>query len=354
MTESIREFCAESSIDPHVHLREEDEKTMRPLVANLVAGGTDAFFFMPNTEKGLTSAGQVVRYRSFAQNMVPRDKNVVVKPILLVNEQTPLDVIDACVDNDIFDCKFLPLSRTTGSSVHGIRHFQRLLPLGKYCGKRHMRCHYHPETPLMTVDNRDAELVFLQVLDMFLNDTQAVIISEHGTDARCIPTWMEFAKSGRFYVTLTPQHLLTDENDSYGDVRKIFKPPAKTNGDRNSLVQFVEQDHPFVIGASDFAPHPNFAKHVHHGRCACGAYHGKYILPFYAHALDRLVSTPKGVKTFVNFTSRNARKLYGFGPASRKIKFVRRSCTIPMYDKIGPWKVEFFCAGQEILWSMVV
>ncbi len=341
----------EASVDPHVHPREMEKKTMCPLVNTLIMGGCDVMAPMPNTEEGLTVAAKVIKYKKFVEKMIPHHEPVKVLPIVMINEQTTQKMIDECIADNILDGKVYPLNKTT-QSHYGVKHYGRLLPIMKHCGKVGMRRHLHPEHPSVYFDNRDAEFAFLPILEMFLDETEGVIISEHGTDGRCIPHWQAMAKSERFFVTLTPHHLLTDESNSYGDVRKTFKPPVKTIVDRCSLVRLVEEDYPWVMAGSDFAPHDISAKHVHQGRCACGAYHGKFILPFYAHALDRLLLAPKGIKTFVNFTSRNSRKLYNLLPASRKIKLVRKSQKIPLYDKVGPWTVELFMAGETILWQL--
>jgi dihydroorotase len=351
MLKQIHEAEIETPVDLHVHWREENEKTMRSLIAESIAGGADWFAPMPNTKDGLKTAKEVIRYKTLAESFIPPDKKVGILPIVLVNEQTTTEDIDECVDNGIFDCKFYPLGRTT-ESHNGIRDYYKTLPVAKHCGKRKMRRHLHPEIPMMTIDNRDAEYLFLPILDMFLNETEGDIIWEHGSDARCILTWQKFAKSGRFFVSLTPQHLLTDESDSYGDVLKTFKPSAKDNLSRYSLIRLIEENNDWLYGASDFAPHKIDTKHVSFGRCSCGAYHGRYVFPFYAHALDRLLSTPQGMEIFVNFTSRNARRIYKLPPASGKIKLVRKPLLIPLADQIGPLKVGFFMANQEISWQI--
>lgn len=333
----------------HTHLRE--GLMVGPLVQKAVTGGADVLAPMPNTKEGLTTAEQVMHYVKTAQS-APFGKRVTFLPIVMVNEHTSLEVIDQCIEAGIVDCKVYPLNRTT-KSHHGVRHYARLLLVMKHCGKVGMKCHFHPEHPLMLFDNRDAEFAFLPLLDMFLNETEAVIISEHGTDARCISFWQEMAKSGRFYVTLTAHHLASDEDIEFGNVRSVCKPPIKTRSDQQSLVRLVEEGYNWVMAGPDDAPHLRKHKHVNTGGCACGAYTAPFLMQLYAHALGNLLHMPQGVRTFVDFTSHNARILHQLPSASRKITLVKESFLIPLSYKIGPVAVEPFWAGQTIDWNLI-
>ena len=337
----------EALANVHTHLREGD--VVEPLVQKAVEGGADVLGAMPNTSQGLLNAKEVLEYNARAQSFVPHSRKVKFLPILMVNEATSCNIVSECVDNGIFDCKFYPLDRTT-KSHNGVRHYGRLLSIAKHCGRVGMKCHFHPEHPSMDFDNRDAEFAFLPIADMFLNETQAMVIWEHGTDGRCIPHWQAMAKSGRFYVTLTAHHLATSEDESFGDVRAVCKPPIKTRMDQKALIRLVEENYEWVMAGPDDAPHDTKAKHVPKGRCACGAYTAPFLMALYAHALDRLLATSAGVETFVNFTSKNARKLHNLPDASRLVTLAAKPWLIPLSYQIGSWTVEPFWAGQQINW----
>jgi len=343
-TEPI-EIYVDALANVHSHLREGYD-VVKSLVEKAVEGGADVLAPMPNTTEGLTDANQVLKYIKTAESYVPSGKKVTFLPIVMVSEDAPFKTIDDCVENSVVDCKIYPLDRTT-KSHNGVRHYGRLLPLIKHCGKVGMKCHFHPEHPSMIFDNRDAEFLFLPILDMFLNETQAIIISEHGTDRRCIPHWQEMAKSGRFFVTLTAHHLATNEDAGFGDVRAVCKPPIKTRADQMALVNLVQKNYSWVMAGLDDAPHDVKSKHVHKGRCDCGAY-TPFGLQLYAHALSL---TLLGMRTFVNFTSQNARKLHNLPPASRIVKLVKQPFLIPPHYQIGSWTVEPFWAGEKIDWS---
>jgi dihydroorotase len=253
------------------------------------------------------------------------------------------------------DAKIYPLNRTT-KSENGVTHYASILPLVKKCGELGIRVHVHPEHPNMIYSNRDAEYAFLAIVQIFLEETTAVIIWEHGTDARCIPFWKEFSINyyGRFFVTLTAHHLVTNEDQVFGDVRSVCKPPIKTELDRLGLIGLIKENYSWVMAGADDAPHDITAKHVHCGQCACGAYTAPFLLQLYAHAFGYHFSTPIGIETFINFTSRNARKLYGLPKANREISLLRQEYRIPASIQIGmTGRVEPFWAERKIHWSLV-
>lgn len=340
----------EALADMHKHLRE--LALHQPLIELAVAGGAGVLGLMPNTKDGLRTAQAAYEYCQHAET-VPLSPDIVrptMVPFLMITEDTTPDEIDACVALGIMDGKVLPRWRTT-QSEHGVERYGRIMPQVKHCGKVGMRVHWHPEHPNKHFTNRDAEFAFLPIARMFLEETDATIVWEHGTDMRCIQHWIEMAESNRFWVTLTAHHLATTEDEIFGDVRGVCKPPVKTVWDRLALVELVSQDYPWVMAGGDDAFHPRGAKHVAEGRCACGAFTGPFLLPLYAHALDRLLQTDTGVRTFINFTSRNARRKYGLPPA-RKIKLAREPQKIPLEIPVGPEVGMPFWAGQTINWRI--
>ena len=221
-----------------------------------------------------------------------------------------------------------------------------------HCGKVGMRCHFHPEHPWKIFNNRDAEFAFLPIIDMFLNETGATIIWEHGTDARCVPFWEEMSKSGRFFVTLTAHHLVANEDNEFGDVRSVCKPSIKTKEDQIGLVDLVKKNYEWVMAGADDAPHDKNAKHPETGCCACGAYTAPFLLQLYAHALSSLLINFEGKNIFSKFICENGRNLYGFNKSSHNITITDNPFKIPLSYQAGSWTVEPFWAGRTIGWSL--
>ncbi|MFZ2484830.1 MAG: hypothetical protein WAX80_03325 [Minisyncoccia bacterium] len=333
----------------HCHLREGE--LVGPLIELAIEGGADCLLPMPNTKEGLLTARDVIEYMTKAEEGdTPHECQLI--PTVMINERTTIGMIDDCAERGIVDAKIYPLDRTT-KSHNGVRDYSRLLPVIRRCGECGIKVHLHPEHPWMLFDNRDAEFAFLPIVDMFLNDTDATIIWEHGTDGRCIPFWKEMVEdTGRFYLTLTAHHLASDEDRSFGDVRAVCKPPIKTRRDQSELVHLVEEGNYWVMAGLDDAPHDKEAKHISSGNCACGAYTAPFGLQLYAHALDDLLSTQDGVSMFVDFTSRNARRLHKLANASRTVGLTREPFVIPASYVVGPWVVEPFWANTEIKYSL--
>ncbi|OGZ65123.1 MAG: hypothetical protein A3C50_04050 [Candidatus Staskawiczbacteria bacterium RIFCSPHIGHO2_02_FULL_43_16] len=337
------EVFVEMLANPHCHLREGE--AMEPLIKLAIKGGADLLGPMPNTALGLTTARQVKEYCGLVS------PSIQVLPIAMMNEATTYDMLRDWTAAGIKDCKIYPLNRTTRSH-NGVAHYGSLLHRVKYCGKLGIKVHLHPEHPCMLIDNRDAEYQFWPIADMFLNEG-ATIVWEHGTDARCIPLWKQMARTGRFFVTLTAHHLATTETLSFGDVRAACKPTIKTLIDQLGLISLIEEGHSWVVAGLDDAPHPTNAKHVHEDCCACGAYTAPFGLQLYAYALGRMLETKEGIVKFVDFTSRNARRLHGFRPCSRKAILVRKPFRIPNAYEVGSWLVEPFWAGRDIGWTLL-
>ncbi len=346
---SMKIIEVEALADVHVHLREAE--AVYPLIQHSIAGGADVMGAMPNTKVALTTAQQVTRYMENARKLVTPMETVRFLPFVMITENTTEQEIDNCIAAGIVDGKVYPFMRTT-KSQDGIKCYERILPIVKYCGKVGMKCHFHPEHPSMLFLNRDAEFVFVPIIRM-LDKTDTIIVWEHGTDARCIPHWEEMAESGRFLVTLTAHHLATNEDDTFGDVRAVCKPPIKTEYDRRALVDLVCKDYSWVMAGTDSAYHPDYAKHVDAGRCSCGALTAPFAHPLYAHALDRLFQTPEGVQVYVNFTSRNARKHHDQPVSSRVVRLANEQWEIPLSYPVGSETGIPFWAGQTLNWKII-
>lgn len=334
-------------VDPHFHLRE-GEPTMRALIESAIQGGVCAMGPMPNTRAGLTTASCVAEYIETAHSLAQGAMDFI--SIGMLNERTTRDDLRNFVNEGITSLKVYPLNRTT-KSQNGVREYSKLLDLVSYAGELGIKIHFHPEHPLMNIGNRDAEYLFVPIVDMFIQNTEATIVWEHGTDARCILFWEEWAKTERFFVTLTPHHLLTTEDETFGDVRSVCKPPIKTVYDRNALRALVAKDYFWVMAGSDCAFHPHDDKHVDHGCCACGAFMAPYVVPLYAHALDELLETEQGVEVFGRFINGNASRLHEFIGTQEMMTLCRESWEVPLHTQIGFDRANNFWAGRELLWK---
>lgn len=337
----------------HTHLR--GLKLIRHLIALAKQGGADVLFPMPNVGDGLQTAQETDEYRRYAETVeLPGDTvswRPAIRPIAMLTEKTTIKMIDEWVAMGIFDTKIYPKDRTT-KSESGVVRYLRLLPQVAHCGKVGVRVHVHPEHPDMLFGNREAEYQFIAIVLAYLQETEAQIVWEHGTDARCIPFWEAWAQSGRFLVTLTAHHLATNEDLTFGDVRAVCKPPIKTEQDRRALIDLVCKDYPWVVAGLDDAWHPDGAKQVPMGKCACGACTYGFGLQLYAHVLEeRLLTTKAGVDVFQNFTSRNARRVYGL-PSARQVRLEREAWEIPLTWRAGDEVSMPFWAGQKLNWRL--
>lgn len=335
----------------HWHGRELAETT-KDLIELAYRGGVDYLGPMPNTKKPLLTAQSVIEYLEGAKRLVQPRRVIGFLPIVMLTEHTPREELVVCVQAGIKDGKIYPYLRTT-KSEHGIQQWGKMIQVVRWCEELGIKVHVHFEHPDPVYIDREAEYMCLPICQIFLETTTAVIIWEHGSDGRCIPMWKKFAKTGRFFLTLTAHHLAWNEDEVNGDVRRRCKPYIRPEPDRNALVHLVYENHRWVMLGADDAAHPMDAKHVHEGKCACGDFTSPFLHLLCAHALDRLLQTKKGVATYNNFVSRNARKLHKLPPASRKILLVRKPYQIQPSYKVGSWTVESAGAGEALMWSFV-
>ncbi len=347
----IKRVAVQALANIHWHGRECGE-IMNALITHSISGGADILAPMPNTIKPLISAELVTDYINKARDFCELWKlRLCLMPIVMLTENTTRDMLVSCIKAEIVDGKIYPYMRTTQSD-HGIRRYGKILEVVKWCGELGVKVHGHFEHPNAIYIDRDCEYLCLPLVEMFLQETSATIIWEHGSDARCIPAWKQFAKTGKFFVTLTAHHLASNEDIASGDVRKRCRPLIKTERDRGDLVQLVAEDHSWVMAGPDDAAHDRNRKHVLKGQCSCGAFTSPFLHSLYAHALDELFETEKRTQTYINFTSRNARELHNLPQSSRFVTLVRTPFIIPDSYNVGSWIVEPYGAGETIAWSM--
>jgi dihydroorotase len=337
----------------NVHSHERDGEVRAPLIQAAIAGGADVLGSQPNVGDGLITAAQVNKYTQESQTMVPSNTKLKFIPFVMLTESTTERIIDECVDLGIRDAKIYPKDRTT-KSQNGVVRYGAMLPVIKHAGKKGLKCHFHFEHPHMNIHNRDAEYLCLPLARIFLEETDAQIVWEHGTDGRLVPYWIDMAeKFGRFAVTLTAHHLAENEDNAFGDVASVCKPPIKTERDRRDLLRLVEADYPWVMAGGDDAFHDIADKHKENGKCNCGAYTYDFLLQLYAHTLPNLMKTSSGVETFVNFTSRNARKFHDLPPSSKDLTLVREPFQIPSRYSVASKTAIPFWGTRKLDWSLV-
>src|SRR3989344_5492269 len=243
-------FLTYALADGHGHLRERRE-VVKANIKHSIHGGADSILAIPNFEKGLITVDDVLSYVKMARQQVPEGYIYNIIPTMMVNEFTPLDELRKASDNGIYNVKFMPFERSTNSNF-GFKHFWKLIPQIKVCGERKISTHTHPEHPSKIFGNRDAEYACVTFAEMALNESPDVTFFwEHGTDSRCIPFWMDFAKTGRFFVTLTAHHLDSNEEKSFGDVRRTCKPPIKTERDRTDFCKLITEGFSWTISGGD-------------------------------------------------------------------------------------------------------
>lgn len=366
-----RDIEVRTLVDVHTHLREGEVSPY--LVRYALWGGATVLGAMPNVGDGLQTEPQVGEYIATIRKQVAElaretmdffppglsSDQLKIFGYLALTEETSRREIVECKRSEIVNAKVYPLDRTTNSHF-GVRRYGRLLEPVRNCGETGITVHFHPEHPNMAIGNRDAEYLFLPIVDMFLAESDAVIVWEHGTDARCIPFWKQFAHEypGRFFVTLTAHHLLANEDGEYGNNGSVCKPPIKTDRDREDLVRLVGEDYDWVMAGGDSAWHPRLGKLPASGCCRCGAFTAPFLLSLYAHALGHLLcdkdghQNERGRRIFNRFVSDNARELHGLPESQTWAVLDHTDWTIPDNYRLSGNEALPFWGGKRIDWSI--
>lgn len=213
---------------------------------------------------------------------------------------------------------------------------------------------FHPTHPTESFEGRDAEFAFLSIFWMIRENFPTLRMTwEHLSDARCIPHLKAMQKIyQKTFVTITAHHLCGNEDKHHGDVSATCQPPIRAERDRTDLIKFVMENHEWVMGGLDDAPHPIEKKHVI-GRCACGAYTTESGTLLYATALSEfdLFSKDGGFRTFQSFVSSNAAKYLDVPESKSMLEIVDTQWTIPEKYDFGGIAVIPFWGGKTIPFS---
>lgn len=344
----------------HSHFREAD--VLPSYLDMAYRGGSSVVGGMPNLKVPLTTADRLLAYLKAAEAAIPTGRPFTFVPIAYLNEKTTFEMMVEFMKVGAFHFKVYPRYRTT-QSEDGVVNYYPIIEIVRRAaiyarevfGKK-LYVHFHPEHPHKDFIGRVAEFVFLVVAEMFLVNTEAIIVWEHGTDGECIIMWKKFAETGRFFLTITPHHLIENEDTAGGMINALCKPPYRREPDRQALVALIAEDHPWVMLGPDDAPHDEVAKRPEDGcGCAFGAYHAFCLPEVCAHALDPILKKgEQGRVTFQNFTGDNAERNFDLPPTTETITLERRPFRIPMRVSVGgKFLVIPYRAGKELLWSRI-
>lgn len=337
-------------INPHGHLRQDN---LARHLAKFASHYYDAYLAMPNTQPGILTGAEAVSYRNMLSESCGGKMQII--PTIKIREDTTPKMIREATSLGVHFGKVYPLGRTTHAD-DGVNKYTNLWSVFEAMEEFGMTALFHPTHPSKTFGNRDAEYAFIGIFGMIREKFPCLRMTwEHLSDHRCIPHLIAMHQSHQnVFVTITAHHMFGNEDLHFGDVSAVCQPPIRTEEDRTGLNRFVMENHSWVMGGLDDAPHPIEKKHVI-GCCACGAFTTEAGTLLYATALSRLdlFDDAGGISIFERFVSINAANYFGIPVPTEKVSIEEETWTIPKEYRFGDTVVIPYGAGLHLPFSYV-
>lgn len=324
-------------MDMHLHLRDGDMlKTTAPLSSHYFA----AAIIMPNLTPPITSLKQLVSYK---KRILEAAKDELFEPLMTLFFKNDYDY--AFLEKakpSIGGIKLYPAGITTNSSA-GVATIdsQSLKKTLTAMSDLDIPLLVHGETNGFVMD-REREFVAIYE-ELAQNFPNLKIIMEHITTKDSVDILNRY---DNLYATITLHHLLITLDDVAGGKLRphlFCKPIAKTNKDKEALLNVALSAHPKVMFGSDSAPHPRSEKE------ACGCAAGVFTAPIALQVLAQLFEKHGNLNNLQSFVSDNAQLIYGYTPPPKKVFLEKKPFIVPKtYGDVVP-----MYAGQKIEWSIV-
>jgi len=334
----MTQIVLNSPLDMHLHLR---DKEMLEIVAPLSAAHFSAAVVMPNIAPPVKTTKDMVEYQKRVIAASKRDDFLPLMTLFLTEE---LDVqeIENAKENGLIGMKLYPLGITTGSEEGSSSILSTK-------NREIFACLSELEIPLMIHGETngfvlDREREFVPIFEKICKEFPKLkVIAEHITTkevAKAIKT------IPNLYGTITVHHLEITLDDVIGGLlnpHNFCKPIAKTEADKEAILELALEAYEKVSFGSDSAPHPRANKEC--GNASAGIFTAPIALPFLADIFDRHGK----LENLQKFVSDNAKSIYNLKNIPEKeIKLKKERYKIPSeYDGIVP-----FFAGGNLSWSV--
>lgn len=330
--------------DWHGHAR--DGETLRRVFGPSF-GQCHWVLLMPNIGKlGLRTVADVLRYHMFAQERPPGTKPYVWPTLKVGPWTTPEDIMVLKLQFPRSSGKLYPDGVTT-NSADGVSDFMALRPVYAAMEEYGVPLNVHGEMP-GSMDDRDRESRFMSTLVTIVSEfPQLKIILEHISTAEAVEVVRQLPSN--VAATITAHHPLLTYHDAIASGHNFCKPVAKTEGDREAVMQaMLSGDTKFFFG-SDSAPHPPVDKQGSDPRqWSAGIYSGPVALQLIAGMFSGS-SLQDWRERLIAFTCHNGCDFYGVDRPGEgdTITLVRDPWIVPPdVNGFVP-----FMAGDELEWQ---
>lgn len=334
--------------DIHVHPR---RGPMMMAVMPLLARYSQGIVAEPNASKygpAIKTAAEALEYRHELAE-VSHDQVRIISACMLTDSTTRED-IEAWSQNVARVGKLYPAGVTTGSA-EGVTDPMKL----KIVFANMWRCSrilsIHCEMP--GSDPLQQEQDYLPTLRRILDlDPRPRVIVEHISSRKTLELLSQY-RDGSVFGTIMPQHLLLTKADVFAPDGTIAyphnwcKPVAKEEADREALIEALFTSEWQYCFASDFAPHPEWAKLKDPPAAGCANY------PAGLLRLVEICETHHCLEKLEDLTSTIPARIYGINAGKQTITLDKKPFVVPEYvDLSNGERLRLWQGGQELSWSL--
>ena len=321
--------------DMHCHLRDtkvgDPEYSRLAMVLKYTAAQFARAIAMPNTNPPITTVKMLDAYRARIKLMAYGELCYGFEPLMVLyaTEATPPSVYREAKQAGCVAVKFYPQGGTTGAA-DGVRSFGKVLyRTYEVMEEMGLLALFHGADPRDRVDLLDRERRFLPTFRRIANRFPGLkMVFEHMSTRDSVQCVTEMRNG--VYGTITPQHLLSTDNDfrARGGLRPSMHcfPPLQRERDRLALVKAAVSGNPKFFAGTDSAPHIGETKY-----CECGAM-GCFTAPIafelYAEAFEDGAGED-WVDRLEAFTSEYGAKAYDLPLNEGRIILERGSWNVP-------------------------
>jgi len=331
--------------DAHVHFR---VGPMLQAVTPLIARWCQVAIAMPNTTPAIISGTDALVYKDQIVSAARSPIFIPLMTVKLTDETRPGEVKD-WVNAGVVAAKLYPTGVTTGSA-NGVSNTKILFDVFLEMAQAGIILSIHGEMP--GIDPQLAEQSYLPTIREILDlPRRPKTIVEHISSAEAIKLVNEYG--GDVFATITPHHMVMTDKDVYdrsGRPRPLnwCKPPAKTEEDREAVINAALTSIGKYFYGTDFAPHPGVSKFQDSPAAGCAN------LPVGLIRVIEIADRHGKLDWIESFTSSFGAKAYGVELSDQTITFERKSSTVPRVMHIANEdSLYFWEGGQTCEWSLV-
>ncbi len=323
-------------LDMHLHLRDAQMlKTVAPLSFKTFSGA----LVMPNLTPPITSIEDVKSYKKRIKDCL---NSQTFEPYMTLFFKNSFDLkFLEEAKKEILAIKLYPAGVTTNSK-DGVSSMDivSLKTTLEAMSKLGIPLCVHGETDGFVMDREKEFIPIYKTLAKAHPDLK--IIMEHITTKESASLLDEYEN---LYATITLHHLYITLDDVAGGLFKphlFCKPIAKTDEDRQALLDLALNAHPKVMFGSDSAPHPIDKKES--SSCAAGV----FTTPIALQALAQLFEKHNALGNLQKFISDNAVKIYDIKPLEKEVVLEKRDYKVP--SNYGGVVAMF--ANEQLSWDI--